>query len=202
MNSVVHSFSDQLEYSSRLSDEASWVAFYQRLWPNMVSAVRIDAPGQAQRDGVDRLVILANGREFRIDEKKRKRAYMDILLEEWSVYYGERDSRNKIGWALDATKRCDFVAYAIVPLHKCYLLPFEILRQAFMAHRSEWARRFRVPPAPNHGYVTMNVAIPTADLKAALWEQMHRQFASPGDCALPTPTIIGQQVEFSWGDAS
>ncbi len=198
-NGVIHSFANQLEYSARLSDEAAWVTFYQRLWPEMVAAVRVDAPGQAQRDGIDRIVHLANGRQFRIDEKKRTKAYSDVLLEEWSVWYADGDRRNKIGWALDNSKRCDFIAYAIVPSHKCYLLPFELLRQAFMAHRGQWVRQFRLAPARNDGYVTLNIALPPAELKAALWEQMHRRFDSDTALELPVATTTGQQIEFGWG---
>lgn len=198
INGVVHSFADQLEYSARLSDEPSWVAFYQRLWPEMVASVRVDVGGDAQRDGIDRIVHLASGRQFAIDEKKRTKYYRDIALEEWSVFYSEGDQRNKIGWALDARKRCDFIAYAIVPAQKCYLLPFELLRQAFMARRSDWVRRFRIPPTPNAGYITLNVAVPPGELKTALWEQMHRRFGK-SDLPLPTPTTTGLQIEFGWG---
>ena len=79
-------------------------------------------------------MVLENGRRFFVDEKKRKIDYGDILLEEWSVFHAEGDWRNRIGWALDAKKRCDFIAYAVPTACKCYLLPFELLRLTFVVH--------------------------------------------------------------------
>ena len=46
LNAVIHNFQDQLEYSAELSDEMAWVAFYKRLWPDMIAAVRIDKNSQ------------------------------------------------------------------------------------------------------------------------------------------------------------
>jgi|TARA_Y100000310_G_scaffold5228_1_gene6124 hypothetical protein len=196
---IVHSFTEQLEYSAKLSDEPSWVDFYRRLWPEMSACVRVDSPGKTQRDGIDRLIVLATGRQFTVDEKKRSEDHGDVLLEEWSVWKGEGHSQNKVGWALDPEKQCDFIAYAVIPARKCYLLPFELLRQAFMTHRSEWVREYRLPrPTRNRGYVTLNVGIPPGVLKVALWEQMHRKF---GSCLeLPEPMRVRSQIDFCWSE--
>lgn len=144
---------------------------------------------------------------FLIDEKKRAtknpqtgQAYLDVLLEEWSVFHGERDSRNKIGWALDRRKRCDFVAYAIPHAGICYLLPFELARLAFTMHRSAWTRAFGVRDAKNPGYVTRNIPVPWRTLHAAIVEQMHRGFVTPAHLHLPTPAIVDDQLTFGWGE--
>lgn len=198
MKAVVHRFSDQLEYSTTLSDdEAAWVGFYRRLWPDMVTCVRYDADCRMQRDGIDREIVLVNGRRFFVDEKKRKKDYGDVLLEEWSVFYRDGDHRNKIGWALDPNKRCDFVAYAVPSAGKCYLLPFELLRQAFLCNRAAWVRQHGSLPAWNDGYATMNTPLPWNVLKAALIEQMLRKFNGNG-LQLPTPVVNGHQLEFAW----
>jgi len=131
LNAVIHNFQDQLEYSAKLSDEASWVSFYKRLWPDMIAAVRIDKNSQFQKWGIDREILLPNGKRFSIDEKKRKLDYGDLLLEEWSVADFDYENRKvirgkKIGWALDPEKRCDFVAYAVQSSGKCFLLPFAV----------------------------------------------------------------------------
>ena len=197
---IVHHFRDQLEYSATLSDEPAWVEFYQRLWPDLVAAVRLDQNGQGQRDGLDRVVHLPSGRCFTIDEKKRAKDYGDVLLEDWSVWYGDRDPRNKIGWALDNHKRCDFVAYAIPSSGKCYFMPFEILRLAFVANRADWERlpspNGRRPDVKNVGYVTRNIAVPWPTLRMALVQQMNRRFS--GSLPLPIPTVNGAQLEFGW----
>lgn len=198
MKGIIHRFDEQLEYSAKLSDEPAWVEFYKRLWPDLHLAIRIDGESQMQRDGIDREIILRNGRRFRVDEKKRKKDYGDLLLEEWSVFRGDGHPGNKIGWALDAEKRCDFIAYAIPPAHKCYFLPFELLRQAFRANRTAWLKaRGNPKDAPNDGYVTRNLAVPWATLKTAMLQQMLRRFDAM-TLDLPSPIRNGQQLEFDW----
>lgn len=199
--SVVHSFREQLEFSADLSNEAAWVSFYRRLWPTAIACVRLDAKGQGQRDGLDRAIHFESGKVFYIDEKNRRKDYSDLLLEDWSVWYSEKHPRNKIGWALDEQKRCDFVAYAIHPKQVCYLLPFELLRLAFKTKHDEWERlerpHGRVPDAMNDGYRTRNIAVPWTLVRAAIIEQMHRRF-SARELNLPTPTQLEGQLQFAW----
>ncbi len=112
--------------------------------------------------------------------------------------HGETDPRNKIGWALDRKKRCDFVAYAIPLAGRCYLLPFELLRVAFTVNRSEWARVFGTRDAKNRGYLTRNVPVPWGTLHVALVQQMQRRFVN-GVLELPTPFVVKDQLMFRWG---
>lgn len=201
VNGIVHRFADQLEYSAVLSDEPAWINFYRRLWPDLSMAIRIDCNSQYQKDGIDREILLPNGKRFRIDEKKRKKDYGDVLLEEWSVFYGDPDARNKVGWALDSTKRCDFIAYAIPVACKCYLLPFELLRQAFVVNRSGWSRSFGTCDAWNEGYVTRSIPIPWKTLQTELVRQMLRRFDAMA-LELPAPALNGSQLEFPWSPES
>jgi len=194
LNAVIHNFQDQLEYSAKLSDEASWVSFYKRLWPDMIAAVRIDKNSQFQKWGIDREILLPNGKRFSIDEKKRKLDYGDLLLEEWSVADFDYENRKvirgkKIGWALDPEKRCDFVAYAVQSSGKCFLLPFELTRQTCIHNFSKWKQNqnWYPKPAENEGYTTVNVAVPFTEFRLRLWEQMHRKFGSESSLPLPSP---------------
>jgi len=196
---VVHDFAERLEHSLSLSDEADWVEFYRRIWPDMLLCARIDADSRLQRLGVDRM-IMRGGHEVPIyvDEKKRDKDFGDVLLEEWSVFYGDGHPRNVVGWALDSNKVCNYVAYAVLPARRCYLLPFEVLRLAFKANAEDWKRRRGAYPkdAPNNGYVTRNVAVQWPELKAALCQQMHRRFGSTLE--LPVPRTVGEQTLFDW----
>lgn len=183
LNAVVHQFSAQLEYSANLSDEAGWVDFYKAVWPDMIAAVRLDQHSQYQQWGIDRIVYLKNGKQFTVDEKKRKADYGDLLLESHSVCQFNWDRReiiswSKPGWALDMDKRCDFIAYAIPSAGKCYLLPFELLRLTCHEHGEEWSQnaKWYPKPAKNNGYTTVNFAIPFPVLQAAMWKTMQRQF--------------------------
>lgn len=199
LNAVVHNFQEQLEYSAQLSDEDSWVDFYRRLWPDMVAAIRIDKNSMYQKWGIDRLILLPNGKQFSIDEKKRKVDYGDLLLEEWSVCDFDVESNSvikgkKVGWALDPDKRCDFVAYAIQSSSRCYLLPFELTRQTCKVNFAKWKQHKGWYPkaAANEGYTTVNLAIPWEVFRLKLWEQMHRKFSN-GD-ALPLPKKESNQM--------
>ena len=208
LNAVIHNFQDQLEYSAELSDEMAWVAFYKRLWPDMIAAVRIDKNSQFQRWGVDREILLPNGKRFTIDEKKRKLDYGDLLLEEWSVADFDWTTKTvikgkKIGWALDTEKRCDFVAYAIQSSGKCFLLPFEMTRQTCIHNLQRWKQNqnWYPKPARNNGYTTVNIAVPFSEFRIRLWEQMHRKFGS--ETPLPLPTEQTKQILlFQHGEAA
>lgn len=207
LDTVVHDFQEQLAYSSELSDEAAWVDFYRRLWPNMLTAVRIDKNSQFQRWGIDREIYLTNGKRFSVDEKKRKGDYGDMLLEEWSVCQFDDKARVvtqgvKLGWAVDDDKRCDFIAYAIPDAGKCWLLPFELLRQTVKHNLSAWKQNARWYPkaARNRGYWTVNVAVPYDALFLAMRNQMHRKFGS--ETPLPLPTTNGQMMLFQHGGMS
>ena len=195
---VVHRFVDDLTYSNNLSDEPTWVEFYRRVWPTMIACVRYDNHSQWQKWGVDREIKLANGKQFTIDEKKRRDDWGDIALELWSVWYSRGDRRNRPGWAADEHKRCDFVAYAIVPARRCYLLPTELTRLAFRSNLQEWfkSKRCQMRDSQNEGYVTRNMCVPWDMLSDAITREMTRDFAS--ELSLPTPIKTANQLEFPW----
>lgn len=205
LNAVIHNFQDQLEYSANLSDESSWVEFYRRLWPDLIAAVRIDKNSKFQQWGIDREVLLPNGKRFSIDEKKRKLDYGDLLLEEWSVCDFDFENKKVIrgikkGWAIDPEKRCDFIAYAVQSSGKCYLLPFELTRQTCVHNFPRWKQNSSWYPksAKNNGYTTVNVAVPFTEFRIRLWEQMHRKFGS--EIPLPLPSEkTSQLLLFQYG---
>ena len=204
-NAVVHDFAERLEWSASLSDEAALIEFYRKLWPDMIACVRIDANCKWQRVGVDREIILPGLKHIYIDEKKRDSEYTDVLLEEWSVSGFDWNSRQvikpqKIGWALDGDKQCDYVAYAIPKNGLCYLLPFEILRATCVSNLPIWKRntRWYPKPAKNDTYVTINIAVPWPELQRCMVNEMRRAYTS--SLSLPVPEFVGNQLLFPWND--
>lgn len=197
---VVHSFGERLDYSNRMSDEPSWTDFYRRVWPNVHHLIRVEGDCEHQRNGIDRIVILKDGREFRVDEKKRERSkktlkvYDDFLMEA----YGDL-AKKKLGWSVDPTKRCDFITYAIAEIFKCYLLPYELLRMTCRANWQEWTKGHPLD-AQNNGWVTRNYAIPWQVLFAAMEAQMKRAFGSGEKLELPVVQVVGEQAVFQWGE--
>lgn len=161
---TVHNFDQSLALSNEYVDAAWWHDVYRRAFPDLRSAVSVRADGWAQRGGIDRVLTLASGKTLSVDEKVRAEDWPDILLEYWS----DRD-RKTPGWVAKDLA-CDFIAYAFVPSQTCYLLPFQTLRSAWRAHH-------RVE-AVNSRYVTVSVAVPIAELMAALSDALRVSWAA------------------------
>lgn len=197
---IVHCFTTSLENSHRLNNESDWVAFYKRIWPDATMIIRLDADSQMQRNGIDRIIMLPSGKQLLIDEKCREKDYGDVLLETVSVRKRKEDGSvvdEKIGWALDDSKHCDFVAYAIPSASKCYLLPFQLTKEALRVNLVSWSRNER--KAKNNGYETVNVAVKWAVLYEAIKEVMYRKFGT--ETKLPPviqPTDKSQPFLFEW----
>lgn len=190
---VVHDFRELLEFSEDLSDEYAWRRFYKGFWPDLVAAVRVDVPGEAQHVGVDRLLYLSSDRVIRVDEKKRERDYGDFCAEIMSVVddYDPATGRirgiraDKPGWAVDSAKRCDYIAYAIIPTRTAWLLPYDVLRVTVKREWRRWRQeaRARRPgshgwvAAKNKGYWTLSVSVPWGELHRCMLETMQRNWS-------------------------
>ena len=133
--STVHNFATSLRRSETQIDAAWWEAVYRKAFPTMAAMVPIRQDGWAQRGGIDRIIILASGKEIKIDEKVRDRDFNDVLLEYWS-----NAERRIPGWVAKDLA-CDFVAYAYLETQRCFLLPFHLLRRAWKHHGREWVSR-------------------------------------------------------------
>lgn len=166
---MIHSFEESLAKSHEHEDAPWWREVYAAAFPRHLSAVSVRQDGWAQRAGIDRVVTLRSGKTVTVDEKVRSRSYGDIALEQWSDL-----RRGKPGW-VQKDLACDFIAYAFVPDHRCYLLPFLTLRRAWRLNGREWVRLaeaqdggYRLVDAENQGYVTRSVAVPIPDLLSAV----------------------------------
>lgn len=186
---VTHYFRERLEWSAAVSDEPSWLSFYQGIWPDLHAAIRIEGRCEWQLRGVDRLLVLGGGKQILIDEKKREKDYGDILLEVWDgVPFDEYDAElrkltarpTKKGWAWNPHKMTDYVAYSIPTAGKAYLLPYELLRMTMERKIDGWKQDSQKYPkaARNPSYWTINVAVPWDVLSAALAETMIVAFPS------------------------
>jgi hypothetical protein len=139
---------------------------YRRAFPRLKSAVPVRDDGWAQRAGVDRVLTLACGRTYTVDEKIRTADWPDILLEQWSD-----EARRVPGW-VQKPLACDFIAYAYAPSGVCYLLPVAPLQRAWRQCGREWIKRYGVRRAQNPGYVSVGVPVPRGVLMQAIVEAM------------------------------
>ena len=164
----MHCFADSLAVSHAASDLPLWEAVYRSAFVGFTAMVDHRQDGEHQRAGIDRSVILANSKQVLIDEKVRGRnrrtgkVYDDIALEFWS-----NREREVPGWVCKPL-RADFIAYAIAPLGKCYLLPVLQLQLAWQRHGKQWKAEHREVLSHNPGYTTVSIAVPVAEVFAKL----------------------------------
>jgi len=163
---TVHNFTKSLAASHDFEDAGWWEVVYRNAFHNFAGMTNTREDGWAQRGGIDRVVSLGSGKTLTIDEKVRTKDYPDILLERWS----DRD-RKAPGW-VQQDLACDYIAYAFIPSQRCYLLPFQELRRAWIQHGREWANQYPAVLARNERsgrkWVTECVPIPIPVLKEAL----------------------------------
>lgn len=168
-------------YSLAASEETFWQAVYRKAFPNLLrSELCTDLPWQ--RQGVDRVLYLSNGRTLYIDEKKRAREYSDILLE-----YTSAAERNTPGW-IEKDLAIDYLAYGFMQSKRCYLFPWAMLRRAWTQYGATWKVRYREVIARtqvgNFTYQTLSVPVPIDVLRRAV----------------STASVIDVSMEFSAND--
>jgi len=181
-----HIFRESLARSHAAEDLPLWEEVYRKAFPTMVSMANHRQDGYHQRLGIDRSITLANAKQILIDEKFRGRnektgkVYDDIALE----YLSNRD-RNIPGWVCKSLL-ADYIAYAIGPLGKCYLLPVLQLQQAWKNNSRTWLKAYQQIPAQNEGWVTMSLCLPVPVLFKAIGNCLRIEF-SPFDICEETP---------------
>lgn len=156
--SAVHDFHQSLRASHRMSDWPIWEQIYRAAFPGFLAMVDHREDGEHQRAGIDRSVILENSKQLLVDEKVRLKDYPDIALE-----YLSNDARNTPGWVCKPL-RADYIAYAIAPAGRCYLLPVPQLQLAWERKKDIWLSMYRPIKAKNNGYSTWSVCIPPEQL--------------------------------------
>ncbi|WP_241659498.1 hypothetical protein [Sphingomonas glacialis] len=161
----VHRFEDSHALAASYGADW-WIPIYRRAFPTLMSAVAIEQDGWAQRAGIDRLLTLACGRTFTVDEKIRTQDWPDVLLERWSD-----EKRKTPGW-VQKPLACDFIAYAYAPAATCVLLPVPALQRAWRQHGRQWIGLYGQRRAQNRGYTTISVPVPRGVLMQAIVEAM------------------------------
>lgn len=159
---TVHRFAEKLEVSHKYALAPWWEQVYREAFPTFQGMVNVRDDGAGQRLGIDRHVVLSNGRTETIDEKVRETEYDDFFLE-----YVSNSSTGAPGW-VEKDLACDFIAYAFVQSGRCYLLPFPLLRRAWRYKGEGWKRQFPCFPALNEGYRTLGCCVPIDVVRSAL----------------------------------
>lgn len=158
----LNNFKADLKWSETMVDKPWWENVYRQAWPEFGNMVAVREDGWAQRAGIDRIVTLTTGKVIKIDEKVRRKDYGDILLEHMSSK--EHGTPGWVNKPLDA----DYIAYAIEPTEKCYLLPVHELQRAWRKYEDTWRWDYGDVEALNPGYTTVSTPVPSQVLQKAL----------------------------------
>jgi len=169
----MNNFNKCLADSHSAEDLPFWKEVYSKAFPNMVSMNNHRKDGEHQRLGIDRSIVLENGKILWIDEKVRfknnitGKIYTDIALE-----YISDDRRQIPGWVCKSIM-ADYIAYAIAPLGKCYLLPVTQLQNAWQKNKELWLKNYKIIIAENGNgndveWITLSCCIPVKVLFIAI----------------------------------
>lgn len=158
----MHNFEESLLASHRASDLPIWERIYRSAFPSFCAMVDHRQDGEHQRAGIDRSIVLQNSKQILVDEKIRWKPYDDIALE-----YLSNDRTGAPGWVCKPL-RADYIAYAIAPLGRCYLLPVIQLQIAWNRKGEEWKASCPHIKAKNVGYTTHSVGVRPSELFPAI----------------------------------
>ena len=142
--------------------------------PNCVDVRKTDE--ETDKKGVDYIATLSGGAEIGIDVKARDKGVSkywqngkeDLVLEVWSVY-PDGINEGKIGWTLSDKTNVDFILY------KYYLLPYQLLRMAFMKHGREWVKRYGLKKSESGKWYSQAVFVPITEIFTAINQEMQGQ---------------------------
>lgn len=165
-----HDFDESLAKAHANDEDAIWDTVYKKAFPTFKTSVPIEPDGWAQRGGIDRIVILEGGKQLYVDQKMRDKDWDDFALEYWS----DRE-RKTPGW-IEKDSACDYVAYAFKPSRRCYLLPFQQLRSAWVKNNRDWIDAFPSFSVPNETkgrrWTTVCVGVPISVVLSAIQDAL------------------------------
>lgn len=170
MSAVIHDFNKSLASSHKADEAPFWEECYRQAFPDFVAMHSSRMDGEHQRQGIDRLIVLSNNKTILIDEKVRGRntttgkIYNDIALE-YSHHY--TNGTVKPGWVCKPLL-CDYIAYAIAPIGKCYLLPVVQLQSVWRKQSPVWLTKYPVIESRNTSWTTRSCCVPVSEVYSAI----------------------------------
>jgi hypothetical protein len=151
-------FHKDLKYS--FSKKDFWAKVYKKAFSIMTGIVDLSDDKKAQAEGIDTIIKLPYGGILSIDEKMRRQYRPDVLIE-----YVSNDKSNSPGW-IEKDLKIDFIAYAYMDINRVLFVPYNELKKLWSDNKEAWLKRYKIPPAKNTGYNTLNVAVPLEELRS------------------------------------
>jgi hypothetical protein len=168
----MNNFNTDLEYSLDISRNKDFDKFYYDIWQGQIKDIEYmdyETHKEEQLKGIDKKLILKNGKAVTIDEKCRRENYNDFFIELVS-----NTKTKKLGWLYYST--CDYIVYYVEPIRKAYLLPFELLKMAWIENKVEWKKKYPIRQCLNKGYISKGICIPTSILLDSISSQITKKY--------------------------
>ena len=164
---LIHNFDKDIVKSFQVSEYAFWNDAYKTFFGDYFKeSIDHKELGEHQKVGIDRTVVLTTADHIYIDEKYRLTKYNDILCEEWS-----REEEGVKGW-IEKPLRCHYIAYAILPLGRVYLLPTIQLQQAWRKNKDKWKEEYGSKKVRNTSYTTVFTPVPVSVIYLSIMQCM------------------------------
>lgn len=182
---MIREFKKDLAASRRAEALPFWPEVYRQAFPDLAEIQTVTDLAK-QRLGIDRHIVLKNGKVLDVDEKCRQTDWGDFALEmnhehvakdtvcSGSIVHASMHPRDDAGWAF-LSLHTDYLAYAVLPLHQAWLFPFQILQRAIDENLERWMANalskrngFSWKGSPNPTYITWNLVVPRAALLDAV----------------------------------
>lgn len=171
MTTTPSQFEDDLKWSHECEDANCWLEIYKQAFPNMQSINNHRKDGQHQRNGIDRSIVLENGKVLWVDEKSRRIKDTGDIMLEWM----SNDRTKTDGWVVKPLL-ADYIAYAFMQSGVAYLLPVPQLQSAWAKNRENWILRYGKKYALNSGYRTISTPVPHSVLYPAMGQMLRVRF--------------------------
>lgn len=181
-------FAECLAFSQGVAQETD-VETIRSIIPGCAGVVEVVKDLKWQRLGIDYIARLRRGAEILIDGKARERGCSkywrkgepQLALETWSVIPVD-GLQGKAGWTLDETKVTDYTLHTFHPDDTCtvFLLPFQLLRMAFVRNYVAWRKHFKVAVQDSGRWKSQCVFVPAGVVLLAIQNEMRQESVRVG----------------------
>ena len=163
------------KYQSSLSQQESDIALLKEIIPDCVNVEKTSVA--VDRLGVDYIATLSGGATINVDVKYRlpgcsywwTRGEPELALEISSV-----QENDKIGWTLNTSTQVDYILFTFdeSDCDKSYLIPFQLLRAAFLANKESWIDEYGIKTQKSNTWTSTAVFVPASIVLAAIDKEM------------------------------
>ena len=175
---MTYDFDERLAFSQGKRMKSD-IELLKRIIPYCTEVVKADT--NTDKQGIDYIAYLAGGAEIGIDAKTREKGASkfwhygeaELALELWSIYPNGNKEGVK-GWTLSDKTNVDLILYTFdsTDWDKFYLLPYQLLRMAFIRKGREWLSSYARKKQTSNNWQSEAIFIPASIVIEAVKAEM------------------------------